>query len=107
MARGRHTSLSVSLTGADREALGSLRRSTTVGAGLANRARIILCISDGQSVTDTARKVGMARRLVYKWVDRFNHQGLEGLRDKPRPGRKPVFPSGNGRALGQTRLRAA
>ena len=107
MARGRHTSLSVSLTSSDREALESMRRSTTIGAGLSNRARIILCISGSLSVTETACKVGIARRLVYKWVERFNDQGLEGLRDQPRPGRKPFFPSGNGRALGQTRLRAA
>jgi hypothetical protein len=107
MARGRHTSLSVSLTAADRQALESWRRSTTIGAGLANRARVILCISEGLSVTDTAFKVGIARRLVYKWVDRFNDQGLNGLRDRPRPGRPPFFSSRNGGAFGQTRLRAA
>ena len=107
MARGRHTSLSVSLTSADREALEAMQRSTTIEAGLAKRARIILCIGQGLSVSDTAHRIGIARRLVYKWVDRFNDHALEGLRDRPRPGRTPFFSSGNGRPLGQTRLRAA
>ncbi len=107
MARGRHTSLSVSLTSADREALESMQRSTTIEAGVAKRARIILCISKGISVSDTARTVGISRRLVYEWVERFNDQGLKGLRDKPRPGRTPFFSPGNSRTFGQTRLRAA
>ena len=84
-----------------------MQRSTTIEAGLAKRARIILCISEGISVSDTARTVGISRRLVYEWVDRFNNEGLKGLRDKPRPGRTPFFSSGNGCAFGQTRLRAA
>ena len=28
----------------------------------------------------------MSRRHIYKWVQRFLHQGLEGLQDKPRRG---------------------
>jgi transposase len=32
--------------------------------------------------------VGITRRFVYKWVQRFLAEGLQGLADKPRPGRK-------------------
>ena len=38
-------------------------------------------------ITDIATTVGISRRFVYKWVQRFLQQGLEGLADKPRPGR--------------------
>jgi hypothetical protein len=66
MARGRHTSLSVSLTSADREALASMQRSSTTEAGLAKRACLILSIGAGISVSDTARMVSISRRLVYE-----------------------------------------
>jgi transposase len=33
--------------------------------------------------------VGMSRRHVYKWTQRFLEQGVEGLADKPGRGRVP------------------
>ena len=107
MARGPKTSLSITLSSDDRRTLESQQRSTSVRAGLAKRGRIILCIADGLSVAETVRRVGIARRLVYKWVKRFRADGAEGLHDKPRPGRPPVFSPGGRHARGQDRVRAA
>ena len=39
-------------------------------------------------ITDIAATVGISRRFIYKWVQRFVQQGLEGLRDKPRRDRR-------------------
>jgi transposase len=55
------------------------------------RAKIILQLAKGKSFSETARIVGVARRIVYKWLKRFNEQGLEGLKDRPRSGRPARF----------------
>jgi transposase len=34
-------------------------------------------------LSDIAAAVGISRRFVYKWVQRFLEQGLEGLTDQP------------------------
>ena len=107
MARGAKTSLSITLSSDDRRTLESQQRSTSVRAGLARRGRIILCIADGLPVVETARRVGISRRLVYKWVERFRAEGIDGLQDKPRPGRPPTFSPRARRARGQDRVRAA
>jgi transposase len=86
MARGRKTSLTIPLTPAQRQTLLAWQRATTISAGRARRARIILLVADGIPISDVAATVGISRRFVYKWVQRFLEQGLEGLADKPRPG---------------------
>jgi transposase len=86
MARGRKTSLTIRLTPAQRQTLLAWQRATTIAAGCARRGLIILLVADGMPITAIAAKVGISRRFVYKWVQRFLEQGIEGLVDKPRPG---------------------
>jgi transposase len=43
-------------------------------------------MADGIPITDVAATVGISRRFVYKWVQRFLERGMEGLADQPRPG---------------------
>jgi len=83
MASGRKTSFSIRLTPAERQTLLAWQRTTTISAGLARRARIILLLANGMTITDIAATVGISRRHVYKWVQRFVQEGLEGLHDKP------------------------
>jgi len=84
MARGRKTSLSIQLTSAQRRMLLAWQRSTTtISAGRARRGRIIVLIADGMAISDVAATVGISRRFVYKWVQRFLEKGIEGLTDKP------------------------
>ena len=87
MARGRTTSLTVCLTPAERQLLLARQRAITTPAGLARRARMMLLLADGVTITAIAATVGMSRRHVYKWIQRFVQQGLEGLRDHPGRGR--------------------
>src|SRR5438132_2681209 len=91
MARGRTTSLTIRFTPTEHQTLLAWLRATTISAGLARRARIILLLADRVTITDIAATVGMSRRHTYKWIERFVQEGLEGLEEKP----------GRGRRLGQ------
>lgn len=102
--KGRRT---VSVTAKQREELEAVLRRPSVAAGLAKRARAILLLAQGASVSATGRWVPMQRRHLYKWIDRFRRQGMAGLHDAERTGRPPVFsPRGRG-ASGQDCLRTA
>jgi transposase len=71
----------------DREELSRLMRSSSVRAGLAQRARIVLLAADGVSNTAIAELVGVSRPTVIGWRDRYLARGIAGLDDEPRPGR--------------------
>lgn len=107
MGRGRKSSLVVALSCEQREALEALQRSTTVRAGLARRARIVLLRADGLPMAEIAGIVGVQRRIVREWVKRYIKKGIDGLHDRPRPGRPPAFSPGRGGEHRQDGLRAA
>ena len=88
MPRGRTTSLTIRLTPTERQTLLAWQRATTISAGLARRARIVLLLADGVTITDIAATVGLSRRHTYKWIQRFVQEGLEGLEDKLGRGRR-------------------
>jgi len=88
MPRGRKTSLTIRLTPAQRQTLLAWQRATTLPAGQARRGRMLLLLADGMTITDIAAAVGISRRFVYKWVQRFLQEGLEGLQDKSRRNRR-------------------
>jgi Winged helix-turn helix len=87
VARGRRTQLRVVLTDVEREELERWQRLLTQEHGSVRRGRIILLVAAGQPLTDVARTVGISRRFVYKWVRRFQAQGLAGLESQRSPGR--------------------
>lgn len=102
MTRGRKTSLTIRLTPAERQTLRAWQRATTIPAGRARRGRIILLLADGRTISAIAATVGISRRFVYKWVQRFLEEGVEGLADKPGRGSRhrsssPVLPEEYGR----------
>src|SRR5215475_8231593 len=90
MVQGRKTSLTIRLTPTERQTLLAWQQATTVSAGLARRARIILLLADRMTITDIAATVGIGRRFVYKWAQRFLEAGLDGLADKPGHGWRRV-----------------
>ena len=95
----------VVLTPAQRTELEGLVRRTRVAAGLARRARALLLLADGASVSAAGRAVQMQRRHLYKWIERFRRHGRAGLADGKRTGRPPVFSPRSRDAPGQDRLR--
>ena len=72
----------------DREELVGLTRSSSVGAGLAARARIVLLAAEGTPNVEIARLVGVSRPTVNAWRTRYAERGLPGLADEKRSGRK-------------------
>ena len=83
MVQGRKTTLTIRLTPTERQTLLTWQRSTTIRLGLLRRARMILLLAEGVAITDIAARVGISRRFVYKWAQRFLEQRVEGLLDKP------------------------
>jgi hypothetical protein len=71
------------------------------------RATVILLLAAGRTVSAVGREVGMERRIVRKWADRFQRKRLLGLQDDPRSGRPARFSPGGDSASGEARLRAA
>jgi DNA-binding CsgD family transcriptional regulator len=72
----------------DRDKLVGLTRSSSVGAGLAARARIVLLAAEGTPNVEIARLVGVSRPTVNVWRARYVERGLAGLADEKRSGRK-------------------
>jgi transposase len=72
----------------DRDELVGLTRSSSVGAGLAARARIVLLAAEGTPNVEIARLLGMSRPTVNAWRARYAERGLAGLADEKRSGRR-------------------
>ena len=79
--------LPLGLRDGDRELLESWTRSSSIRAGLAQRARIVLLAADGLSNTEIAERVGVSRPTVIGWRDRYAISGSRGLVDEQRSGR--------------------
>ncbi len=72
----------------DRDELASLTRSSSVRAGLAARARIVLLAAEGTPNVEIARLVGVTRPTVNAWRTRYAERGMAGLADEKRSGRQ-------------------
>jgi DNA-binding NarL/FixJ family response regulator len=104
MARGRKSPYVIFLAPAERAELEHWQRSTTIQAGLARRAKIILLRADGLALSEIARRLAVGRRIVRKWLQRFLNKRIPGLWDKPGRGREPVFSPRRRGPSGQTGL---
>src|SRR4051812_30147753 len=71
----------------DRAELERLIRASSVRAGLAQRARIVLLAADGVGKTEIAERVGVARQTVLTGRARYRDRGMAGLEDIPKPGK--------------------
>jgi transposase len=74
----------------DRGRLVRMARSSAGRAGLAQRARIVLLAADGVPVKDIMARVGVSKPTVIGWKKRYIAEGLGGLEDRPKPGRRRV-----------------
>jgi transposase len=77
---------------------GWLRASTTEQR-MVRRARIVLLAADGWASRAIARKVGVMTGVVSVWRTRFAASGIDGLKDKPRPGAKPIYTQATGKRI--------
>src|SRR5580704_18719540 len=85
--------ISITVTPADRVRLQSIIRDRNSPQKHVWRARIIVLTGDGEGTTAVMRAVGKGKTVVWRWQERFMHEGVEGLtRDKTRPSRIPPLP---------------
>ena len=68
------------------EELRRVARRETNGR-VASRLLALANALDGMERGEAARRAGMDRQTLRDWVIRFNDQGIEGLRDRPKSGR--------------------
>jgi transposase len=58
------------------------------------RMLALALVLEGASREEAARAAGMDRQTLRDWVHRYNAEGLAGLRDRPRSGRRPRLTAG-------------
>jgi transposase len=79
--------------GITRKELGAVELRREAGrcrdARAARRMLALALVLEGSSREEAARHAGMDRQTLRDWVHRYNEEGLAGLRDRPRPGRRP------------------
>src|SRR3954452_8404657 len=71
-------------------------------AAASRRMLALALVLEGSSREEAARVAGMDRQTLRDWVHRYNAEGLAGLRDRPRSGRRPRLTPGQ-----ETELAAA
>ena len=81
----------VHLSRKDRKVLEACCRSPVTLQRDLKRARIVLLAAAGRSTRSIAKEVGVQPRIVSLWRRRYADHGLEGLQDKPRPGKQPIY----------------
>src|SRR6476659_5672740 len=81
----------VRLSRKDRKELEACFRSPMTLQRDLKRARIVLLAAAGRSTRSIAKEVGVQPRIVSLWRHRYADQGLEGLQDRPRPGKQPIY----------------
>lgn len=52
----------------------------------------MLLAADGRENTEIARRLELPVQIVSKWRKRFFEEGVAGLAERPRTGRRPAFP---------------
>jgi transposase len=60
------------------------QNSTEVPAAYALRAKAIMYVADGFNITETSKKTGLSRRVIYKWIHRYVSGDPEWYEDKSR-----------------------
>src|SRR6266699_2054491 len=67
-----------------------LRRVARRESGpVCQRVLMIANMLEGMEHEEAARLSGLCRSAAYEWHNRYEEDGIEGLRDRPRPGRQP------------------
>ena len=79
-----HHTFSQRTGGGGAAAPGAARERTCLPAGsdIAN-------LLEGMEHEEAARLAGLSRSAAYEWHNCYEEDGIEGLRDRPRPGRQP------------------
>ncbi len=81
------------LTQQEREELCQIATSISERVSMGKKAKALLAVADGWTLTEAGRQGGMSRDGVSQLVERFHHRGVEALSIAPGRGRKPTYTS--------------
>ncbi len=85
------TSTKFNLTKEEEQELIFLSRSTKAEHRIVHRATIILMLSEGYSYSKIIDRIGTNGTAISKWKRRFIGSRINGLRDKQRRGKDPIY----------------
>ena len=94
----RKSPFQVVLSPEEERELSARARKYTLAYFQVQRAKIILLAAQGLDTEAIAHRLDTRREVVWFWRKRFLEQRLDGLEERPRPGRPRAFPPRGGRA---------
>ena len=83
---GSRPTTPIRLDGQGKDHLRSIVRSRSEPHGMVERGGIVLACGEGESHVSIGSRLGISKMTVGKWRRRYLEQGIEGLREKERPG---------------------
>lgn len=96
----RESPFLVELTETEAKILRQRARKYTLPYFQVLRAQMILLAAEGLRNDEIAARLNTRREVVSQWRKRFFYRRLQGLEERPRPGRPRAFPP-RGRGSGQ------
>ena len=86
------TGIEVTVGRKDRKRLEAIVRDRNAKQKHVKRAKVVLATADGCGTNEIMRRSGLSKPVVWRWQERFMHEGVDGLlRDKTRkPGKAPL-----------------
>lgn len=79
------------VTAGEHAAVTKLAHSRSALAQMVQRAQILWRASRGEAASAIAARLGLDGETVRKRIRRFNTEGLNALKDRPRSGRPPTY----------------
>lgn len=79
------------LTQEEHQTLTRWQSARTISAGQRQRATIIALAFEGLHAPAIAAQVQLDDETVRRWIKRFNEEGVEGLKERPRSGRPATY----------------
>ncbi|MGH2747217.1 MAG: helix-turn-helix domain-containing protein [bacterium] len=92
----RKSPYAIRLSSEERTILEGRARKYTLPYRDVTRAQIVLLAAQGLRNDEIAARLSIGRDVVSKWRRRFFEQRLDGLEERSRRGRPPVFPPHGG-----------
>jgi hypothetical protein len=101
---GYPSKLTVSITDDQKAELERWQRCNNFPQGKCRRARIILLRAVNTPILAIAKITGVRHETVRKWITRFCEDDIDGLDDRARSGRPPVFSPCGRDGVGSNRM---
>jgi hypothetical protein len=82
----------IELSSHEKKSLQKMAQKYTLPYYKVVRAKAIILAADGLENKQIGEQLDLPREIVSKWRKRFFEERLDGLQDRPRPGRPSCFP---------------